>query len=278
MDKRVGMTSHDVVARARRALRERRIGHHGTLDPFATGLLVLLVGRATRLAPWIGGEPKVYDAVIQFGVETTTDDLTGESRRTAPLPEATGVQAAIAALTGKIEQQPPEYSAKRVAGERAYAAARSGRPLELRPVSVTVHAWELHALTPDRAEVTITCGSGTYVRALARDLGRYAGSAAHVTALRRTASGPFSVREAVPVDALGEAEPTLRSPLDGMPDVARQQLSSQEQQRVSRGMTVEARVPGDRAALLDADARLLAVAERDATGTHWQPRVVLADA
>ena len=191
VDKPAGMTSHDVVARARRALGERRIGHHGTLDPFATGLLVLLVGRATRLAPYVEGEPKEYEAELRFGAETSTDDLTGEETRTATLPDPARVRAALPLLTGTIEQVPPAFSAKKVDGERAYAAAREGRAVELAAVSVRVDSWEVLDLTPQHARVRIRCGGGTYIRSLARDLGRLVESAAHLTALRRTASGPF---------------------------------------------------------------------------------------
>src|SRR5512142_3439574 len=126
VDKPAGMTSHDGVARARRALGTSRIGHAGTLDPFATGLLVLLVGKATRLLPYLDGEPKVYDATIRFGAETATDDCTGEVVREAPLPAAGAVDVAMQSLTGEIEQRPPAYSAKKVEGRRAYKAARRG--------------------------------------------------------------------------------------------------------------------------------------------------------
>lgn len=275
VDKPAGVTSHDIVARARRVLGERRIGHLGTLDPFATGLLVLLVGRVTRLAPYMAGEPKVYDAVVRFGAETTTDDATGEVTVTAPAPAPEAVRAALPRLTGAIEQLPPAYSAKQVGGQRAHAAARAGRPLELRPARVVVHDWRVHELDETHARVTIRCGGGTYIRALARDLGRLAGSAAHLEALRRTASGPFQVADAVAGDRLGEAgPPPLHSPLDGLPDLPRQTVDADGRARLARGMVVPAHVPGGRAALVDAQGALLAVAER--AGDDWQPRVVLA--
>ena len=264
------------MSRARRALGERRIGHLGTLDPFATGLLVLLVGRVTRLAPYVAGEPKVYDAVVRFGSETTTDDVTGEPTESRPLPDVEAVRAAIPRLTGEIEQLPPAYSAKQVGGERAHAAARAGRALELRPARVVVHEWAVHELTPERARVTVRCGGGTYIRALARDLGRMAGSAAHLESLRRTASGPFSVADAVlAADLAPGAVPTLRPALDGLPELPRQLVDDEGRRRVGRGMLVAATVPGDRAALVDASGALLAIAERSADA--WQPRMVLAD-
>ena len=211
VDKPSGMTSHDVVLAARRAYGERSIGHLGTLDPFATGLLVLLLGRSTRLATFIENEPKVYDATVRFGAETDTDDLTGAVVRTAPLPDRAAVLAAIPALTGEIDQIPPAYSAKKIDGEPAYRAARAGEDVVLRPARVRVDAWQVRAQSDDELQATITCGGGTYIRALARDLGRAAGSAAHLTALRRTRSGPFDVAEAVTLEQLRSAPPPVRA-------------------------------------------------------------------
>ncbi|OYV73471.1 MAG: tRNA pseudouridine(55) synthase TruB, partial [Gemmatimonadetes bacterium 21-71-4] len=202
VDKPAGMTSHDVVAAARRGYGQPRIGHAGTLDPFATGLLVLLLGRGTRLIPYLDAEPKVYDATIRFGAETDTDDVTGAVVREAPLPAPAAVDAALAAMVGDLVQRPPAYSAKQVGGVRAYAAARRGRPLALPPVAVRVHAWTVRARRGADLDVTVTCGGGTYVRALARDLGAAAGSAAHLTALRRVRAGIFDVADAHAIDAV----------------------------------------------------------------------------
>src|SRR5687767_6460612 len=176
VDKPAGITSHDVVAIARRALGEQRIGHAGTLDPFATGLLVLLAGRITRLLPYIDAEPKVYEARIRFGAETETDDASGRVVREAPLPIRADVDRGIAALTGTLDQEPPAYSAKQVGGRRAYDAARRGTPVKLPASRVTVHSWEVKARANDTLDAVVTCSGGTYVRALARDLGRHAGS------------------------------------------------------------------------------------------------------
>lgn len=207
VDKPAGVTSHDVVDVARRAYRERSIGHLGTLDPFATGLLVLLFGRATRLATFIENEPKVYDATIQFGSETATDDVTGKVLRRSSAPARDAVARALDALTGTMLQLPPAYSAKKVQGVVAHRAAREGEPLPLEPVPVTVYEWRPVAWHDDALEATVVCSGGTYVRALARDLGRATGSAAHLAALRRTRSGPFDVRDAVPLARLGEGDP-----------------------------------------------------------------------
>ena len=275
VDKPAGMTSHDVVAIARRALGERRIGHAGTLDPFATGLLVLLAGRVTRLLPYLDGEPKVYDARVRFGVETDTDDASGRMIREAPLPIRADVDRAIAGLTGTLDQEPPAYSAKQVAGQRAYDAARRGTPVRLPPTRVTVHSWEVKARTNDTLDVTITCSGGTYVRALARDLGRQAGSAAHLATLRRTRSGPFLVSDACTLDALRDGRCGTLPPLRALSSLALEQLDAASADRAARGNPVDATVSGDRAALLGPNGELVAVAER--SGTRWQPRTVLRD-
>ena len=280
VDKPPGITSHDVVSAARRAFGTRRIGHAGTLDPFATGLLVLLVNHATRLLPHIDGEPKTYDAVITFGAETETDDGTGAITRQAELPSTDAVRAAIGSLTGTFDQLPPAYSAKQVGGQRAYDAARRGTPLELRPVSVTVHEWVVRELTPELLRATITCGGGTYIRALARDLGRACGSAAHLTALRRTRSGSFQVSDANTHDALRAGDVTLQPAIDALPHLPRVVLSADDVANVRLGRAVDGVGAHDagavKSALVDDHGRLVAVAERVAG--RWQPRVVLPDA
>jgi tRNA pseudouridine55 synthase len=204
------MTSHDVVQQVRRIYSERSIGHLGTLDPFATGLLVLLLGRATRLANFLDMEPKVYEALISFGTETDTDDSTGTVIRKAPPPDEAAVRSAVSSLTGVISQVPPAYSAKSVDGTRAYDAARRGEPLDLPPVSVTVHSWEIRELGGDSLAATVTCSGGTYIRALARDLGRLTSSAAHLGSLRRTRVGSFEVADAATLDELADAPDRVR--------------------------------------------------------------------
>jgi tRNA pseudouridine55 synthase len=199
-----------VVQLARKAYGERSIGHLGTLDPFATGLLILLLGRATRLATFIVTEPKVYEATIRFGAETDTDDRTGSVIHECGVPSLVEIERGINSLTGRIQQVPPAYSAKSVDGTRAYDAARKGEPLDLAPVEVHVSSWAIREWRDEETDVTIECGSGTYIRALARDLGRIAGSCAHLTALRRTRAGDFRVEDAVPAGALAQNPPNLR--------------------------------------------------------------------
>ncbi|HJR63590.1 MAG TPA: tRNA pseudouridine(55) synthase TruB [Gemmatimonadaceae bacterium] len=279
IDKPAGLTSHDVVAVARRALGERRVGHTGTLDPFATGLLVLLCGRATRLLPYVEGEPKEYEALIAFGAETDTDDVTGTVTRTAPPPSRAGIEVALARLTGRIQQEPPAYSAKQVDGRRAYRAARRGTPLALPRAAVTVHEWRLHHVPHDGSAETLTativCSGGTYVRALARDLGRLANSAAHLAALRRARSGTFHVRDAQPLEEITAGQARVLPPLAALPSLPVQPLDAEASGRVARGMRVDATRSGERAALVDAGGHLLAIGER--IGESWQPRVVMRD-
>jgi tRNA pseudouridine55 synthase len=276
VDKPAGMTSHDVVAIARRVLGTRRIGHTGTLDPFATGLLILLVGRATRLAQYVEDEPKVYDATIRFGCETTTDDLTGDSTRDAALPSLAAVDQAIQSLTGAISQRPPDYSAKKLHGQRAYVAARSGAPLALEPVPVVVHEWIVRQRAASTLDVTIRCGGGTYIRALARDLGRLAGSAAHLSALRRVQCGVFAIRDAVPAEDLAESRvPPLAPLLTAIPQLPTQLLWEGERRRVEHGNPILRRVDAPLVALIGGEGELIALALRH--GDELRPRVVMHD-
>ncbi len=281
VDKPAGMTSHDVVGVVRRAMKTRRVGHTGTLDPFATGLLVVLVGRGTRLIPYVDGEPKVYDAVIAFGAETDTDDGTGAiTRDSAHVPSDVEIVQAIARLTGEIEQLPPAYSAKLVDGVRAYDAARRGQPLELTASRVHVHGWKILGRAGNQLHAEITCGGGTYIRALARDLGRLTESAAHLSALRRTRSGPFEVGDAIAIDTIRDGTAALRPLLDATPSLPRLQLSDSDFARVLHGNAIGAPIDavadGERVALVDHEQTLIAVAER--RGAQLQPKLVLRDA
>lgn len=271
VDKPAGISSHDVVAMVRRARGRVRGGHTGTLDPFATGLLIVALGAATRLIRFLPAEPKVYRALVAFGTTTDSDDSTGNVTGQGPLPDESAVRAAIARLTGTIEQVPPAYSARHVDGRRAYAIARGGGEPDLAPATVTVHAWDVLSFTGSTLDAVVTCSSGTYVRALARDLGRLCGTVAHLAALRRTRMGPFDVGLAVPPDESAGAP--LLSPADALVGMPRQVVSGDDANRVHHGRPIEAREPGSQAALLTESGALVAVAERD--GDWWQPRVVL---
>ncbi len=290
VDKPAGVTSHDVVNAARRALGEKRIAHGGTLDPFATGLLVLFVGRATRLLQWVHDEPKVYDATIAFGTETNTEDLDGEIVREAPLPTRAALEAALPALLGDIDQVPPAFSAKRVDGKRAYELARAGKAVDLKPSRVHINDITLAAWTGDDTAVSscrmrVSCGGGTYVRSLARDLARGAGSAAHLTALRRSRAGVFELARAVPFEQLREGHAPLAPAIDALQGFPVQALDAEDIARIVRGIDVAACEDGPFAALVDPTAAaspglLVAFAERRPSerGDRWQPRVVMRDA
>jgi tRNA pseudouridine55 synthase len=279
VDKPAGVTSHDVVAHCRRAVASKRVGHAGTLDPFATGLLVIGVGQATRLLPYLDGEPKVYEARIRFGFETNTDDSTGIATITGALPDWDRLPGAIAALTGTIAQVPPAFSAKHVNGERAYAMARRGENVDLASVNITVHEWQVISQAADTLSVVITCAGGTYVRALARDLGRQLASAAHCDALRRTRSGACDIRDAVSVNALvrgalADGAITLRSPIAALQEMARVSVSAVEEFDIRNGRSIEATQAGMRAVLIDAGGAIVGIANRS-DSNRWQPRVVL---
>lgn len=221
VDKPAGPTSHDVVARARRALGTRRIGHTGTLDPQATGVLPLVVGRATRLAGLLTAADKEYEADVVFGRATDTFDAAGRvTEETVARPAREAVAAALERFRGVFQQTPPAYSAKKVGGVRAYVRARQRAPLALPPVTVTVHTLEAIAWGPDRVRLRLRAAPGFYVRALAHDLGQAVGCPAHLAALRRTRAGGFGLAEAVPFEALepGSRE-ALRArvvPLEGL--------------------------------------------------------------
>jgi len=203
IDKPSGPTSHDVVARIRRATRERGIGHTGTLDPRASGLLPLVLGKATRLASLLSGSDKTYEATVCLGVNTDTDDADGVplGEPVATLPDDAAVDLALESFRGEIAQIPPAHSAKRIGGKKAYELARRAEPVALAPVTVTVRSLDRLAREGDRVELRVTASAGFYVRALARDLGARLGCGAHLAALRRTRSGHFDVAAAISLEA-----------------------------------------------------------------------------
>lgn len=276
IDKPGGTTSFTVVRALGRAIGTRRVGHTGTLDPFATGLLLVLAGQGTRLARHVRDEPKVYLATIAFGTETATDDPTGEVIRRAELPEPGRVERAVAELTGRLSQVPPAFSAKKIRGERAYALARRGANIDLPASIVNVTSWDLLGWESGGAglQVRITCGRGTYVRALARDLGRLSGSAAHCAALRRERSGSFHVADATTLDEVQDGRLSPRPLLEALGDMHSVVLSTGDAERASHGMRIPATGTADRAALLYPDGRLLGLGRR--VQDSWHPELVLA--
>jgi tRNA pseudouridine55 synthase len=209
--KPAGPTSHDVVALVRRLAATKRVGHGGTLDPFASGVLPVFLGHATRVVEYHLGDRKAYRATICFGASSTTDDLEGElTPSSGPAPTGAAVEAALTGLTGTIEQRPPAYSAIKVGGRRAYAMARAGETVELASRQVTIHSldlvsWDEADAARPIAVLDVTCSAGTYIRALARDLGEALGTAAYLGALTRTASGPFTLDAATALDEIRSA-------------------------------------------------------------------------
>lgn len=256
----------------------RAVGHAGTLDPFATGLLVVLLGRATRLARFVEAEQKVYQAVVRLGVATDTGDPTGTV--TAEIepevwPTRATLERAAAGMVGRQCQVPPAYSAKHVAGKRAYQLARAGEIVELPPVEIVVHGITLGEWTPPRLELTATVGRGTYLRTLAMDLGARVALPAHCAMLRRTAIGPWLVVDAIAPEAVtSEAVRPPAEMVGGMPKVS---VDAADRRHLGFGRAIPQRLPGDgRAALLSEDGALLAIAA--AVDGMWQPEVVLEPA
>jgi tRNA pseudouridine55 synthase len=273
VDKPEGPTSHDVVAAARRAYRVRRLGHAGTLDPFASGLLPLLLGRGTRLMPYLVGLPKTYEGTIRLGIRTDSDDRTGrvtaadESWRDV---DADRLSRAVEALTGPIEQVPPRYSAKKIGGEPAYRRVRRGEAVALEARVVEVRRFAIHSRDGADVRFEADVGSGTYLRALARDLGESLGCGAHLQALRRTRVGPFWVTDAVPLDRL----PAAPAPLSAaVPHLPRRALDDADHLAVRRGRQIAAHGEGLEPVALFHGPALVAVAVRD--GDLLRPRVVL---
>jgi tRNA pseudouridine55 synthase len=221
IDKPEGLTSHDVVAAARRLLGEKRIGHTGTLDPLATGVLPLACGRATRLVRFLTASDKEYEATILFGVTTDTLDVTGEETgRSGRAPSREELATRLRSFEGEQMQVPPAYSAKKIAGRRAYELARRDEPVVLDPVRVRVSRIELVEYDHDRCRISLTCSAGFYVRALVRDLGERCGTGATLEGLRRTRSGDFTLEEAIDLDTLGpvrdRTNPESRIPNPGL--------------------------------------------------------------
>jgi tRNA pseudouridine55 synthase len=274
VDKAGGLTSHDVVARARRVLSVRRVGHAGTLDPMATGLLVLGVGAATRLLGHLGGHDKTYAATIRLGQSTVTDDREGEVLATASAAhlDDAAVAAALAAQTGPLQQVPSSVSAVKVAGRRSYDRVRAGEEVVLEPRAVTVHRIDVHGITrptPDLVDVdlTVACTAGTYVRAIARDAGAALAVGGHLTALRRTASGPFTVAQAAPVeDAAAALAAGGGAGVLGLTDAARaafpvRALTREEARALGHGQRIAATGAPGLYAAVDGEDRLVALVE-----------------
>jgi tRNA pseudouridine55 synthase len=305
IDKPEGLTSHDVVARVRKTLGTRRVGHAGTLDPFATGVLVVCVNRATRLVQFLTGDDKEYIATMRLGFATDTGDLTGTPKTLATIVSditSDKVQGAFSHFLGHIKQIPPMYSAKKVGGVKLYEMARRGEEIERAPIVVEIkklelckpasrsgQAWAETQTAPDEFSFRVVCSSGTYIRALAEDIGAFLGVGAHLTQLRRTRSGNCSLDEAVTLEKLDDlarsgAERGVMIPMAGAIAMPTLLLSAEERAHISHGRSIEQPVEGRAiyengalAKLCDKKNQLIAIAEFDSSKTLWRPRVVLID-
>ncbi|HEX6043957.1 MAG TPA: tRNA pseudouridine(55) synthase TruB [Pyrinomonadaceae bacterium] len=301
IDKAAGLTSHDVVAGTRRILRERRVGHTGTLDPFATGVLLILVGRATRLAQFLSGADKEYDAIIRLGYATDTGDRMG-TRLPGPTGDAKGkwsdeeIEAALASLRGYIDQIPPMYSAKKIGGKKLYELARRGEEVDREPVRVCIHEFE--AVKPDGElvkdnldgtfdfHVHVSCSAGTYVRTLAEDFGKRLSVGAHLAELRRTRVGDFTVTNAVTLEQLKESlgeealGTILLRPSAALSRLPFVHLNAEDVRRARHGMEVKVSEydwpDGEKVKMCDVNDHLIAIGDYDAQGKHLHPTVVLA--
>ena len=273
--KPAGPTSHDMVDLVRRALGTRRVGHTGTLDPFAAGLLVMVVGRATRLVPFAAAWTKAYEGRMRLGVSTDTDDATGAVQEQRPVTlDRAVLERVLERFRGAVRQRPPAYSAVRVDGERAYRRARRGEAVEPAEREVLITALEVTAFAPPDVEFRVTVSGGTYLRSLARDIGAVLGCGAHLVTLRRTAVGPFRLEDAV--DATAATPRDLLPPGVLVRHLERRDVDADEYQAVVHGRWIAA--AGDAAAspvAMFAGETLVAVADR--AGDVLKPRVVLAD-
>jgi tRNA pseudouridine55 synthase len=315
IDKPPGLTSHDVVAQVRHILQERRVGHTGTLDPFATGVLVTLIGRATRLAQFLSGLEKEYEAVIRLGYATDTGDITGKPVRESeedsmPQGESTGnrgqrwtkeqIEAALESLRGKIDQVPPMYSAKKQSGRKLYELARRGEEVERKPLRVWIFEFEpINLASKPTAEllkdnhdgtfdfeVRVACSAGTYIRTLAEDFGKRLGIGAHVAELRRTRVGDFPVAEAKTLEQLKLhfAEQSLGQivypPDEALTRLAAVDLSGDDVRRVRNGLSVKISQAtwseGELVRIRDEQGKLIAVANFNAAEGTLHASVVIA--
>jgi tRNA pseudouridine55 synthase len=232
------MTSHDVVQAIRKKFDTSKVGHLGTLDPMATGVLPLSVGKATRIARFVSGSPKEYEGEIRFGFATNTYDREGTPITEERLLEG-NVEEAIRSLTGFLDQVPPPFSAKKVGGIASHKLARINQAVELAPSRVEIHQFEILSLTPPLATFRVVCSPGTYVRSLAHDLGQKLGCGAHLTALRRTRSGEFRIEDAVPLSRATEADLIPMERL--LPLVPEIEVSGLDETKVLHGNPIDAR-------------------------------------
>ena len=283
IDKPDGITSHDVVSRVRRILKTKRVGHTGTLDPFATGVMVILVGQATRLAQFLDKDEKEYEADIKFGFETDTGDRTGTQKAVGSRQKAVTseeVDVVLSKFRGEIEQTPPMYSAKKIGGQKLYELARKGETVERKAVKVTISKLEL--VDTEKFRIRVACSSGTYIRTLAEDIGRKVGVGAHLAELRRTRAGRFDLSRSLTLDALAALDdPTtallsMEEAVEHLPSIT---LTAERAAKTRSGLStrlMEITFPeGQPVRMLDECDKLLAIGFYDETEKSIRPKVVL---
>ena len=288
IDKPEGWTSHDVVARIRRILKTKRVGHTGTLDPFATGVLVLLIGKATRLAQFLDKDEKEYEAVVQFGHETDTGDRTGKPRssKISPLEvDRRELERIVAEFIGDIDQTPPMFSAKKLDGRRLYELAREGKEVERKPVKVTVSDTQVlpSQISETTASLRIVCSAGTYIRTLAEDIGRRLGTGAHLTKLRRTRAGRFGLGQSVTVADLESSDLPVGFVLpieQAVQHLPQMILTDDRIEKTRNGLATRVSdirfSDGASIRMIDKERRLIAIGKYNAIAAEVKPRLVLA--
>lgn len=288
IDKPAGITSHDVVARVRRALATKRVGHTGTLDPFATGVMVVLVGKATRLAQFLDKDEKEYEALVQFGFETDTGDNTGMPTGDGRLGDeeiierlrSINLESTLSAFRGNILQTPPMYSAKKVEGKKLYELARKGVEIERKPVEITIGKLEIiktETNSETAVHIRVACSAGTYIRTLAQDLGCATGLGAHLTELRRIRSGRFSIDEAIALDTVdGNSLHPVSEAVEHLPEfVLREDRVSKTLNGMSTRDLSGRFLEGQLVRMSSPAGELLAIGAYDEAEKVIQPRVVL---
>jgi tRNA pseudouridine55 synthase len=284
IDKPAGMTSHDVVKRVRRATKVRQVGHAGTLDPMATGVLVVCLGQATRVSEYLLGHDKAYHATIRLGVETNTYDADGEVIATNEVNvDRAGVERALAQFSGEIQQVPPMYSALKRDGQKLYELARQGIEIEREARTVTVHSIELRDYQAPDITIDVQCSAGTYIRSIAHDLGAALGTGGHLIDLRRTAAGPFTIDQAISLEAFEAAAregrwETLLHPIDAaLSDWPLAVIAAPDRLRALKGAPIFSLKPlGTRCRAHDEHGNLIALLVFDQKKQWWRAEKVLA--
>jgi tRNA pseudouridine55 synthase len=275
LDKPADVTSRDVVNRVQRLVKPHKVGHCGTLDPLATGVLVIALGPATRLVEYVQRMPKTYRGTFLLGRTSDTEDVEGQvvELPAPPIPTCEQLQAAIPQFLGTIQQTPPAFSALKVAGKRSYDLARRGQAAEHQPRPVEIHSLDIVRYAYPELELLIRCGSGTYVRSLGRDLARAVGTEAVMSALRREAIGPFSIGDSQPAGELTLAtiEARLQPPILALCEMPRMELSTDDQRRLAQGQSLARSMREvNEIAAITSDGRLAAILEPDGRGA-WKP-------